>query len=444
MTQSASPDPNSPSDSHRSIQALQTPGQAAGGRTPVGDRSSSWEGSPAGSVANSRTEPIPCDVLIRSGTLIDPSQSLHEVGDVAIAGERIIAVSNCLDHYQPQHVIDARGLLVVPGLIDLHVHAYTHSPFGLDADALCVAGGVTTMLDAGTAGSYNFDAFRRDGINRARTRVLALVNLSCIGLVAANLGELLDPRYADPDGVVATIGRHPDVAVGVKIRAGTHIIGGGEQGWANLRAALSAARASKTWLMVHIGECPMSIPELVNELAPGDCITHCFKAGRTRITDDNAKIFPAVREAAERGVLFDVGHGYGSFQWDVAQAALDDGFEPTTISTDLHTMNLHGPVYDMPTTMSKFLSLGVPLKKVIEMSTTRPARILKRDGQIGTLRVGSIADIAILEQHSGQFLLTDSYRQTRRCDRLLTAATTIRSGEIIPGGGGLRMRHLAD
>jgi dihydroorotase len=385
-----------------------------------------------------------CDVLIRGGMVIDPSQEISAPRDVAVTGDRIAALAEDLSDYQAEHTIDARGQLVVPGLIDLHVHAYTHSPFGLDPDPLCAAGGVTTMLDAGTAGSNNFAAFRRDGIDRSQTQLLALVNLSCIGLVAASLGELLDPRYADPDGVVQTIRSHPDVAVGVKIRAGKHIIGEGEQGWANLRAAIRAARESETWLMVHIGESPMSIPKLAESLAPGDCITHCFKGGSTRVTDDNGKIYPEIKEAAERGVIFDVGHGYGSFQWEIAQAALDCSFEPTTISTDLHTKNIHGPVYDMPTTMSKFLLLGVPIERVIEMSTTRPAKILKRDNEIGTLRVGTVADIAILQKHEGKFNFTDSYRQTRVGNELLTAATTIRRGEILPGGGGLRMRHLAD
>lgn len=385
-----------------------------------------------------------CDVLIRGGTVIDPSQGISGPRDVAITGDRIAALAERLSSDQAAHTLDARGLLVVPGLIDLHVHAYTHSPFGLDPDPLCAAGGVTTMLDAGTAGSFNFAAFRRDGIDRTRTQLLALVNLSCIGLIAANLGELLDPRYADPEGVVRTIHQHSDVAVGVKIRAGKHIIGEGEQGWSNLRAAIRAARQSETWLMVHIGESPMSIPELAEALAPGDCITHCFKGGSTRVTDDAGKVYPAIRDAAERGVIFDVGHGYGSFQWDVVQAALDEGFEPTTISTDLHTKNIHGPVYDMPTTMSKFLMLGVPIERVVEMSTTRPARVLNRHDEIGTLRVGTIADIAILQRHEGKFEFTDSYRQKRIGHELLTAATTIRRGEILPGGGGLRMRHLAE
>ncbi len=383
-----------------------------------------------------------CDILIRGGRVIDPSQGISGPRDLAVSGDRITALAGNLAAYQAAQVIDARGQLVVPGLIDLHVHVYKHTPIGLEPDTLCAAGGVTTLLDAGSAGSYNFDAFRREGIDRSQTQVLALVNLSCIGLIAANLGELLDPRYADPAGVVATIRGHSDVAIGVKIRAGKHIIGDGEQGWSNLRAAIRAARESQTWLMVHIGECPMSIPELAESLAPGDCITHCFKGGSTRVTDDTGKIHPAVRAAVDRGVIFDVGHGYGSFHWDVVQAALDDDFEPTTISTDLHSMNIHGPVYDMPTTMSKFLMLGVPIERVIEMSTTRPARILNRQDELGTLRVGTVADIAILERREGRFEFTDSYQQKRIGHELLTAATTIRRGKILAGGGGLRMRHL--
>jgi dihydroorotase len=385
-----------------------------------------------------------CDLLIRGGEVIDPSQQLRGVRDVAVCGDRIAAVGERLDDAEAKRTIDARGLLVVPGLIDLHVHVYPHSPFGLEPDPLCPAGGVTTLLDAGTAGSYNFAAFRRETIDRARTEVLALVNLSCIGLIAANLGELLDRRYADVDGAVRMIREHPGVAVGVKIRAGKHIIGDGAQGWANFRDAVRAARESGTWLMVHIGESPMSIPEMLEHLAPGDCITHCFKGGSTRITDDAGRVFDEVRAAAERGVIFDVGHGSGSFQWEVVEAAVAQGFGPTTISTDLHTVCIGGPVYDMPTTMSKFLMLGLPLEPVIEMSTTRPAAILKREAELGTLRVGTRADIAVLERREGQFTFTDSYGGRRIGRELLSAAVTVRRGEVVPGGGGLRARHLAD
>ncbi|MFQ5733508.1 MAG: amidohydrolase family protein [Planctomycetaceae bacterium] len=327
------------------------------------------------------------DILIRGGKVIDPSQGIRGVRDVAVKDGVIAAVAESLAETDARHVVDARGLLVMPGLIDLHVHVYPgYGPYGIEPDPLCPAGGVTTMLDTGTAGSYAFDAFRRDVIDRAKTEVLALINLSCIGLAAANLGELMDRRYADPQGVVETIRNHPGVAVGVKIRAGRHIIGAGDDGWANFREAVRAARESGTWLMVHIGESPMPIPAMLELMQPGDCITHCFKGGSERILDADGRVFEAVREASARGVIFDVGHGYGSLQWETVEAAVAQGFEPTTISTDLHYLNIHGPVYDMPTTMSKFLMLGVPLERVVEMSTTRPAAVLGRGDELGTLK----------------------------------------------------------
>ena len=385
------------------------------------------------------------DILLRRGEVIDPSQALHGPRDVGIRDGKIAEIAEQLDAADAAHVVDAKGQYVVPGLIDLHVHVYRdHCPLSLDADELSPAGGVTTMLDAGSAGPLNFGGFRRDIVERQQTQVLALVNLSCIGLIAYQFGELMDPRYADRAGVVRTIAEHPDVAVGVKIRASRHIIGEGEQGWSHFKSAVAAARESGTWLMVHIGESPMSLPEMLEHLEEGDCITHCFKGGSQTILDAEGRLHPSVREAAARGVIFDVGHGAGSFQWEMVQSALDQGFEPTTISTDLHALNLHGPVYDMPTTMSKFLALGVPLKRVIEMATSRPARVLGRDAELGTLRVGSVADVAVLEKTSGKLLLTDSYGTRRVGETLLVAAATIRRGVLVAGGGGTRMRHLAE
>jgi dihydroorotase len=242
---------------------------------------------------------------------------------------------------------------------------------------------------------------------------------------------------------VRTIHENPGVAVGVKIRAGRHIIGDGEQGWASFKDAVAAARESGTWLMVHIGESPMPIPEMLELMEPGDCITHCFKGGGERILDNSNVVFDAVKAASDRGVIFDVGHGFGSFQWEVCEAALEQGLEPTTISTDLHVKNLQGPVYDMPTTMSKFLHLGVPLDRVIDMSTTRPAAALNQSDELGTLRVGTRADIALLEKREGEFILTDSYQSKRTGKELLIAAATVRRGKIVPGGGGTRMLHRA-
>jgi dihydroorotase len=383
------------------------------------------------------------DILIRGGKVIDPSQGLVGYREVAVKNGKIAALLDPGTGGGAGVTIDATGHLVTPGLIDLHVHVYPHVPLGLDADMLCTSGGVTTMLDTGSAGCNNFDAFRRDFIDKAECQVLALVNLSRAGLVASELGELMDRRYADPDGVVATIERNPGVAVGVKIRAGAHIIGTGKDAWGNLHDAIKAARESKTWLMVHIGECPMSIPELVSELSRGDVLTHCFKGGTTRVTDDHDCIFDEVRAARERGVEFDVGHGYGSFHWEVVDAALEQGFEPTTISTDLHAMNLHGPVFDMPTTMSKFLMLGVPIERVVAMATANPAKTIGLQDQIGTLKVGTVADITVLEQLEGRFVFTDSYRKQRTGKTLLVAAATVLRGKLLPGGGGRRMRFLA-
>ena len=385
------------------------------------------------------------DLVVRGGTVVDPSQSIHAPMDVAIRDGLIAEVAPSIDTSQAEKIVDARGQLVVPGLIDLHVHVYhRHVPISLEPDGLCAAGGVTTMLDAGSAGSLNFGGFRRDILDRAETQLFGLVNLSCMGLIVAHFGELMDRRYADPEGVVETIRQHPDVALGVKIRAGRHIIGDGQMGRDNFMDAVRAARESGTWLMVHIGESPMSIPEMLEQMQPGDCITHCFKSGSERILAADNQLLDAVREASDRGIVFDVGHGRGSFQWEVVEAAIEQGFEPTTISTDLHQMNINGPVYDMPTTMSKFLMLGCSLDRVVEMSTTVPARVLGKQDQLGTLKVGTVADVAVLERHEGSFLLSDSHDEMRTGRELLVAAATVRRGELIPGGGGTRMLHRSD
>ena len=370
------------------------------------------------------------DLLITGGTVIDPSQNLHEVREIGISGTQIVELESH-ESYSAKKTLDASGLIVTPGLIDLHAHVYKrHVPISIDADATSLAGGVTTVLDAGSAGSYNFEGFKHDVIDRADTEILGLVNLSCIALVAAHYGELMDARYADPDGVVETIRRFPNQAVGVKIRAGAHIIGSGQQGWDNFKKAVQAARDSQTWLMIHIGECPMALPEMMPHLQPGDCITHCFKGGSTTVLNQEGRIHSELATARDNGIIFDIGHGFGSFHWEIAEAAVEQGFIPSTISTDLHLMNLHGPVFDMPTTMSKFLHLGVSLDDVIDMSTTQPARVLGRAGDLGTLAPGTVADITLLEKHDGQFAYTDSYDQTRTGREKLTAVGIVRRGDL--------------
>ena len=370
------------------------------------------------------------DLLLTGGTVVDPSQNLHAVRDLGIVGGTIADLSESVS-YNAAKTIDVSGLIITPGLIDLHAHVYKrHVPLSIDADSTSLAGGVTTVLDAGSAGSYNFAGFKHDVIDRVETEVLGLVNLSCIGLVAANYGELMDDRYADPDGVVETIRRFPGKAVGVKIRASAHIIGSGQQGWDNFLKAVKAARDSDTWLMIHIGECPMTLPEMIPHLQPGDCITHCFKGGSTTVLNEDNQVYPELIAAKEKGIIFDIGHGFGSFNWDIAATAIAQGFIPNCISTDLHQMNLHGPVFDMPTTMSKFLHLGLSLDDVIDMSTTQPAQVLGRVGDLGTLTPGTVADITLLEQHTGKFNFTDSYDQIRIGGCKLTATGIVRRGKL--------------
>ena len=370
------------------------------------------------------------DLLLTGGTVVDPSQNLHEIRDLGIVGGTIADLSES-GSYSASKTIDVSGLIITPGLIDLHAHVYKrHVPLSIDADATSLAGGVTTVLDAGSAGSYNFAGFKHDVIDRVETEVLGLVNLSCIGLVAANYGELMDDRYADPEGVVETIRRFPGKAVGVKIRASAHIIGSGQQGWDNFLKAVKAARDSDTWLMIHIGECPMTLPEMIPHLQPGDCITHCFKGGSTTVLNEDNQVYPELIAAKKKGIIFDIGHGFGSFNWDIAATAIAQGFIPNCISTDLHQMNLHGPVFDMPTTMSKFLHLGLSIDDVIDMSTTQPAQVLGRAGELGTLKPGTVADITLLEQHTGQFNFTDSYNQIRIGGSKLTATGIVRRGKL--------------
>ena len=379
------------------------------------------------------------DIVLLGGEVVDPSQSLRGVRDVAILDGQIAALSADLGVYESDQVFDCRNQLVVPGLIDLHAHVYWGGvPIGLDPNLLCAAGGVTTILDAGSAGCGNFPAFRRFIIDQSVPEILALIHVCRSGLVCADLGELVDPRHADVKGTVATIQRNEGVAVGVKIRASEHIIGSGETGWKNFRSAIKAARESGTWLMVHIGNSPMSVPEMLQEMEPGDCITHCFRGGQTTILDDQSRPFKEVMASLEKGILFDVGHGSGSFQWEIAESAINHGFRPTSISTDLHTLSVCGPVFDMPTTMSKFLTLGLSLEEVVEMSTVNPARAVGRALDIGTLKVGSTADVAVLALEQGTFSYSDSYGSRRNGSQRLSSALTVRGGSVVPGGSGER------
>ncbi len=368
---------------------------------------------------------------IMGGTVIDPASGQHAAADVAVAGGRIAAVETRLASSDTGDVLDATDLLVVPGLVDLHVHVYWGvADLSVEADPTCLGRGATTVVDAGSAGANTFPGFRRYVVDASRGRVLAYLNISATGQIDPFLGELHDLRFADPERAAAVALANPDVIVGFKVRLSEMLAG--PNGLAGLDLALEAGRATGLPVMVHIGGTPFDIEAVLGRLRKGDIVTHAYTEWRPGIVASDGRVVAAAHEARARGVRFDVGHGAGSFTWAVAEAALADGFRPDTISSDLHRFNVASPVHDLATTLSKFLLLGLPLDDVIAMATTAPAAALSRERDLATLAVGAEADIALLRLEEGRFDLTDSAGTTREAPQRLVPVAVIRAGRQVP------------
>ncbi len=366
------------------------------------------------------------DLLIRGGTVIEPEAGYSTAADVGILNGRIAAIAPDLPP-AARETVDARGAYVVPGLVDFHVHVYWGATiWGLEADKIGAAGGTTSFLDTGSAGAITLAGLRRYVIERSRTRIRALVHICTAGLVT-HLGELLDPRYLDIDGTVRAIDENRDIAAGVKIRYSDTIVGEGDQARAALNAALEAAEQAGVWLMVHIGYTPEAIPDVLDRLRPGDVVTHSYTPLTGGLVDmDARRALPAVMAARDAGVKFDIGHGKSSFGWHSAQVALDSGFLPDYISSDLHRGCVHGPAFSLPNVMTKFWRLGMSLEDIVARCTIQPARKLGLDA--GTLRIGAEADITVLAVDEGPVTLVDCTGETRTWDRELRAAHTFRAG----------------
>lgn len=371
------------------------------------------------------------EFLIAGGTVIDPASALHARRDVAIADGRIAAIGADLGAPSARDVLDATGMLVVPGLVDLHVHVYWGvADLSVEADPTCLGRGATTVVDAGSAGANTFPGFRRSVIDGNIGRVLAYLNISAMGQIDPFLGELHDLRFADPERAAAVARANRDVVVGFKVRVSEMLAG--PNGLAGLDRALEAGRATDLPVMVHIGGTPFDIEEVLARLRPGDLVTHAFTGWRPGIVTDGGRVVAAAREARARGVRFDVGHGAGSFTWPIAEAALADGFRPDTISSDLHRFNIAGPVHDLATTLSKFLLLGLSLEEVVAMATTAPAAALGSDLALGTLAAGAEADLTVLRLEDGRFGLIDSEGTTREARQRLVPVAVIRAGRQRP------------
>jgi len=373
------------------------------------------------------------DLLLKGGMLIDSAQGIQAIKDIAFKDGTVAEVGDELDLSSATDVIDCSDSIVSPGWIDLHVHAFWGcSHYGIDPDPHLVANGVTTALDAGSAGADNFPGFRRFIIEKSDTRLFAYLHISSQGLLSKEIGELKYMEYANVEAAVTMANQNRDVILGIKVRLTKSLIDP-SAGIEPLYLAREAADALGLPLMVHPNDAACdSIDDILAVMKKNDIMTHCFQGDGCGILDQNDKIRASVREARQRGVLFDVGHGQASFKWQVAERAIEQGFYPDTISSDLHIYNVNGPVFDMATTMGKFMYLGFTLEDVLAKVTAYPARVLGMPDQIGTLKTGAVGDAVVFKMESGSFDFTDANQQLRTGSQRPVPVTVVRSGKIYP------------
>jgi dihydroorotase len=371
------------------------------------------------------------DLLLQGGHVIDAKNNLDAVRDVAIKDGKIAAVAPRIDPAQAFKVVDVKGLYVTPGLIDIHVHVYagTGEPRSyagdnsLYPDGYTFRVGVTTVADAGCAGWRNFEDFKQRVIDRAKTRVLAFINIVGNGMRGAKFENDLADMEAKPAAEMAM--KYKGLIIGVKT---AHYAG---PEWTPVEHAVEAGTIANIPVMVDFGsnkkERPMS--ELVTKkLRPGDIYTHCYSGLRDELVD--GKVNPAMFEARKRGVIFDVGHGGGSFAWRIAVPAMKQGFPPDSISTDIHVGSMNRGMKDMNNLMSKFLVMGQSLKDVVAESTWHPAREIHRE-DLGNLSVGAIADVAVLRVERGDFGYTDMYGARLKGNHKIVTEATLKDGKVV-------------
>ena len=361
-------------------------------------------------------------LLLKGGHVIDPQNQIDEIMDVAIRGAEIAQVAQDIPSSTAQKTVDVTGFYVTPGLIDIHVHVYGGYRGWLFPDVHCVSNGVTTVVDAGGAGWKSFEEFKEKIIEPSKTRVLALLNIVGAGMLGAIEQEV---REMDPVAAAEMVQKYPDYIIGVKT---AHFMG---PGWDAIDAAVKAGELSDTMVMVDSKTMPTRPYKdmLLGHLRPGDMHTHIYSQ-HIPLLIDAGTVNDYVWEARKRGVLFDVGHGAGSFWFRVAVPAIKQGFVPDTISTDMHKISALMPNAQMMATMSKFLNMGMPLPEVIFRATVNPARLIRRP-QLGTLTVGADADVAVIELLKGDFGFVDVGHAKMRGEYRLQGALTVRNGEIV-------------
>jgi len=374
------------------------------------------------------------DLLLTGGTVLNPGSGLRQESDVAIMDGRVAAIQPKLPRENAKKILDVRGCYVTPGLIDFHVHSYWGvNPYGFNADSLCLASGVTTAIDAGSSGPVNFLGFKKLVNEPSKTRMLAFVAVAQHG-VLNDPGELQNLRFADPDAAAVSVKESPDVGVGIKVRL--HKKGVGDNGREALRLAIQAGDGSRSPVMVHVGDTGISMEEIVDTLRAGDIVTHCYTPQKPSIVDASGHLLIAVRKAQERGVIFDVGHAGGHFDFNLVRRAMGDGLLPNVISSDLHGRLKQpgfGVVGNLPTVLTKFLALGLNLDQIIAMCTINPAVVIGWQDRLGSLEVGRDADIAVLQIVNEPTKLRDSVGGEMTTEQRIAVRWTIRRGEIFQG-----------
>jgi dihydroorotase len=370
------------------------------------------------------------DLVVRGGEVVDPGSGLSGRLDVGIRDGLIAAVDRALPTEGVGATLDAAGQIVTPGLFDLHTHVYWGATYwGLEPDPIAARTGVTTWLDAGTAGGYSYPGFRRYVIEASEARVLALLNVSAIGLIAPTY-ELANLDYCDLDLARQIVDANRDTILGIKARIDANTTRGVRL--EPLRLARKLADQVDLPMMVHIGKAPPLLEEIFTLMRPGDILTHCCTGQENRVLDADGKIRDFVRRAWDGGLVLDIGHGTGSFSYEVAERMLAEGMPPDVISTDVHQLSIQGPMFDLPTTLSKFLNLGMSLADAIERATARPARAVRRP-DLASLKPGSPADVAVFSLESGSYTFHDVFMKARTGTVRLVNRATVRAGkQMVP------------
>lgn len=372
------------------------------------------------------------DLLIKNGHVIDPKNQLDAKMDLAVSEGKVARIAKNIPASEAKKVVDATGLLVVPGLIDIHTHVFVGSEPGfangsnsLSADDFTFRSGITTVVDAGTSGWKNFPVFKDQVIDRSKTRILAFLNIFSSGFSSGSPIEP-DMHDLDPQMTSEVIKKYPDIIVGARIG---HYSG---SEWAPFDKALEAASLSNTPLLVECHLPEFSLEDQLNRMRPGDIITHSFEqvSERMPVVDEQGKVRPFVLEAQKRGILFDVGHGGAGFWFSQAVPALKQGLLPNSFGTDLHRFSMNSGMKDMLNVMSKYLNMGMNIEDIILRASWNAAKSIKRE-DLGNLSEGAVADVAVLGIRKGNFGFVDSSGQKLKGDRKLEAELTIRAGKIV-------------